>query len=602
MIALLSRRFVMALVGTSGLLVAQMGWAQLPALDELIWQWVHPQPQGNALNDVATNGHRYVAVGEGGVAIYSGGLETFQLGETNTTRDLAGVVWNGKEFVALGGSRGDEGAGAAALISSDGRRWQESGIGLNVQVVAGLAFSGSRYVSRTNSRLIYSDSATKWEFGGALGFSATDVVWSGQEFVAVGTGGGVARSADGELIQVFDTGYDDNYNAVAADGETWVVAATRSVVTTSDGGASWSETLVNDGGAAAFWDGTHFYVFRTNGIFYTSPDGFAWTQRDPMPVVSGARSVSRVALGDSGYLAVGRGGAVYSSKDSMTWVDRLKVEFSLTLQSVDWNGERFVAGASDLTTGVLSSQDGRSWDVDASLAGAGILDVHWDGDQFLAVGLEGQGRYSPDGLLWTGFQTGSDKDLYGIVRGGGLYLAVGDDGNIQSSTDLQSWQSHTSGTSQRLNAVIWTGDRFVAAGRGNALITSLDGMEWNALSAPVSGTISTLVTNGEVHLIGNDVAGVAGISFDGVDWAPVDTGGPGGESFDGLWTGTEFVLMSGAGFRISPDGLNWRSIPSIGTSNGRAIAGGGTTYVVVGATGTILRSAPPVIFQDAFGG
>ena len=573
---------------------------QTVAVDDLIWQWVHPRPQGNVLNAVANNGDRYVAVGDGGVAVYSDGLGVFQLGKTETTQNLSGVVWDGQQFVAIGGSRGGSGTQASVFVSPNGEQWQRTDTGINVQVVDGFAFSGSVYVTTTSSRLVFGSSPTSLSFGDALGFSATDVDWTGTEFVVVGNGGGVASSPDGETVVPIDTGFDDNYAAVASNGDTWVAVALQSVVTTTDAGDTWSETLFDTGATAVVWDGQQFIVFISNGVYHTSPDGVSWTEQPSMPVPNATRSVRDAVLGDSGYFAAGGGGAVYSSPDAITWSDRLGIDYSATLASVAWSGQRFVAAATDQSGLFLTSTNGRTWDLDTPLSAMGTFDVHWDGAQFLAVGRDGQGGFSADGLSWTDFDTGTGEDLYAVTQGGGLYVAVGNNGVIVTSPNLTDWQEQVSPTTDRLQAVIWTGERYVAAGRNNALLSSEDGTTWVARTSPVSGSIEMLVTNGSVHLTGNDFNGVVGYSTNGVDWTPVDTGGPSGTALAGLWNGGEFVLMSGSSLLLSGDGQTWRRTSSVGSTNGRAIAGAGETYVIVGAGSTILRSAPQVIFADGF--
>lgn len=568
---------------------------QTVPIDDLVWQWVHPRPQGNVLNAAAVNGTRYVAVGDGGVAMFSEGLANFQLADTGSTESLQGVVRDGAQFVAFGGSRGGPGNSAIVLTSVDGEEWQRADLPVSLPTLGPLAYSGALFVTSTSTRLIFGDAPGTMEFGALLSFFINDVAWMGSEFLVVGNDGSAATTTDGETATPLTTGVSFEFLSATGNGDTWVIGGRDGVVTSTDAGATWDQTLSVIGINAVEWDGQQFLAFRTSGIFYTSPDGENWTEQPTIEGATAARRVEDMVVGPAGRMAVGGAGAIYTSPNGLTWTQRLEEQFTLTLLGAANNGSQFVISSGEGT--ILTSDNGIQFDL-SSPGVPGGLDAIWDGARFIVVGGDGLGASSPDGLDWTDFDTGVDDDLRAIARGATRYVAVGGDGTIVSSADLMDWRVETSGSAARLESVIWTGERFVVGGQ-DVLLSSEDGVTWTPRMSPIGGDHQTLVTNGSVHLIGPDGDGEAGYSTDGITWQSVSTGDSGG-AFDGLWNGSEFVLFMGTSVRVSPDGLDWREIFGVRSTQGRAATGFGDTYLVVGAGSSILRSAPAVIFADGF--
>ena len=72
------------------------------------------------LHDIAWDGTRFVAVGDGGSIMHSADGESWAKASATATEDrLLGVVWNGSRFVAVGN-------GGTIVHSADGDRWTEA--------------------------------------------------------------------------------------------------------------------------------------------------------------------------------------------------------------------------------------------------------------------------------------------------------------------------------------------------------------------------------------------------------------------------------------------------------------------------------------------
>lgn len=188
-------------------------------------------------------------------------------------------------------------------------------------------------------------------------------------------------------------------------------------------------------------------------IVATSADGANWSFNDPASPEFAEGSMSGVAAGPSGVVAVGETGVaptVWTSGDGLSW-RRLPDAISgpgVSLRSVAAGAAGFVA-VGDAGGSAISwaSADGRTWQASQAsqtLANARMLHVAWLGSEFVAIGESGGDGIawsSADGLTWTRLETGSIFTgvqlqvaaaigprllLFGTDASGGPVVAVGD--------------------------------------------------------------------------------------------------------------------------------------------------------------------------------
>jgi len=207
---------------------------------------------------------------------------------------------------------------------------------------------------------------------------------------------------------------------------------------------------------------------------WTSTDGRRW-----QPIAldhDGAGGVAAVAAGPSSVVAVGRArtddGAVavaWVSSDGMTWEP-----------------------AAELEGAAVGHFDGDDQDV------AGMFDVTWAGDRFVAVGAECSGLSScriaawtsPDGRSWTraAMAATAAGRMRSVAYLGSTLVAVGDDGTWENaggrawtSIDGTEWiHAGIAAGAERpaaLRAVVAVGAGAIAAGDGYA-VQSSDGRSW----------------------------------------------------------------------------------------------------------------------------
>src|SRR4030042_6803274 len=92
----------------------------LPALSQGAvpdtWYWSNPQPQGNALSEIAFGNGTFVAAGSAGTILTSANGAAWTIQTSPVTEDLSGIVFGNGTFVAVG-------AGGKILTSANGSAW-----------------------------------------------------------------------------------------------------------------------------------------------------------------------------------------------------------------------------------------------------------------------------------------------------------------------------------------------------------------------------------------------------------------------------------------------------------------------------------------------
>jgi hypothetical protein len=270
--------------------------------------------------------------------------------------------------------------------------------------------------------------------------AANEVIWTGSQFIAVGAGGSIAHSPDGVTwTRVTDSAFGTNaIYSIAWNGSIFVAGGSAGKMARSTDGETW--TAVTDS------------AFGNNYIF-----GIAW---------DGAK-----------FVAVGSGGRMASSPDGVTWTQVNSSSFSTTqIQDIIWNGSTFVAFGSNK---IARSPDGAAWtqvpnaNKPAELATAfTLLDIAWNGAQFVIVGYQGKMFRSVDeGATWTAISSGifGNGQIYGITWNGSIFLAVGRYGRMAASPDGVTWTAVTDTaflSSDTLSKAVYGNGRFVVVGDG----------------------------------------------------------------------------------------------------------------------------------------
>ncbi len=489
---------------------------------------------------------------------------------------LDDVVWNGTQYVGVNGW---------IYTSPDGINWTIRHTGFDD--LSGIAWSGALFAAvGENGTILTSPDGIAWtpRTSGTAEW-LFDLTWNGNVFLCVGSAGTILTSPDGVAWTAQTSGTSESIRAVTWTGTAFAAVGSNVALTSPDGvawtvnvnsgkqleGVAWSpslglfaavgwngEILSSPDGAAwtqrtigavysyydVIWDGTQFVAAGELGEITASSDGIKWTTR-----TSGS-DLTNVVWTGSQFVAVGGYGKILTSPDGVDWVYGTTGTSGDFLHDVAWSGARYVAGAQSY---ILSSADLVSWpDREWLGATSDCLGVVWAGGQFVcvgdAVGLIGSVQTSPDGMIWTFRDPGSDilSDVaWSPARS--EYVAVGQSGTILTSPDGISWTPSTSGSTEWLRGITWTGTNYVTVGSNGEVLTSPDGITWTARN---SGATETL--------------------------------------YNVSWTGTGFFAVGASGRVIeSPDGIAWTPSRPV-TASLKGVAWSGSRLVVVGNNSTIL--------------
>lgn len=239
-----------------------------------------------------------------------------------------------------------------------------------------------------------------------------------------------------------------------------------------------------------------------------------------------------------------------------------------------------------------------------------LNDVDWDfgGRQFVAVGDAGTVLTSPDGIVWTPRDSGSNENLYDVSCDGYDCMAAGDSGTILLTNDGRDWTTRYDGPDNvELRAVMHGLTRGIAAGKlvdsqhACILRVTPEGLWTEVPALPQSGRSITdidmlsmmpmmLVATTQIEVLPND--GRVLVSADGETWVEVVVSN---EIVSTLAIrradGDHWAGGSGGRMYRTEDGLNWTefrtpaettSLSGIAWSGEVLVAHGGNEFFELG--------------------
>lgn len=225
--------------------------------------------------------------------------------------------------------------------------------------------------------ILTSTDGANWEeqVSGVKGNSLSAVTFGNDKFVAVGMGGLILTSPDGETWTVRNqskSGENSLMTVVYGNG-TFVAAGVDGTIWTSPDGESWTknpESLSYANICEIIYANGTFVMVGEYGNIWTSTDGNNWTHQS-----SGtANDLNSVVFGKDIFLAVGRNGTILTSSDGVYWEDHsigstggipntspggAHLEAGDNLNSAAFGSGTFVAVSSN--SAVLTSTDGTDW-------------------------------------------------------------------------------------------------------------------------------------------------------------------------------------------------------------------------------------------------
>lgn len=372
--------------------------------------------------------------------------------------------------------------------------------------------------------------------------------------------GGRGRSADPPTNVTVTPG--DGQVTVAWDGDPsadwWVFYGPDAAMTldnwTSVPGSRALQSVVSPRVVTGLTNGT-LYTIIVNGRYdggkggtgsspvFATPRaaGDAWSVGASVPV-----AVNAVARGVGLYIAVGNGGALYTSPDGATWTPQAS-NTTADLLAIYYNSSAarlYAVGAGGVA---LTSADGVNWTGLATNTTVTLRGLCAYGNGILTVGDSGYVALY-DGSAWIARSLGVDQTFFGIANlNNAQFVAVGVGGAVRFSTNLTDWSAAASPVTRDLTAVAvsssTTTTRFAAVGHGGTLITSGDGVNWTAPAPVVTADLKSMVYGS--RFVGVGTAGAVVFSDDGLNWATVSSGTA--ADLNSVTFGDGVYLAAGAG-------------------------------------------------------
>ncbi|MDH5784413.1 MAG: hypothetical protein OEZ16_02255 [Chromatiales bacterium] len=535
-----------------------------------------------------------IRVGDSGMVSRSTDGINWAIQYTGTTYDLTAVVWTGTRFVAVANSDASYYVGSTGLIltSNDGITWTHTS-GAISGGAQDIAWSGTQLlvVGYNGVAMISDDEGDSWSPISGLPANLyddfTSVIWDGTQFI-VSNPFGYHYTVNITTMSL--TGISTNAGNLSWSGTTYAAVYATWAYTSSDL-VTWSADTFTDTTNLQdiVWDTTNnqFVAVGMGGVIYTTPDGSTWTRQtsgvshdlynvtsingslvasgdkgtvltstDGIAWSNGEASNNQtiraiISNGGDGWMAVGDAGTIATSPDGNTWswqTQTFSGWASVDLwRSVSYNGSRYVV-IGNVGAIISSDDDGVTWTERTSGTVNNLVQVLWDGVQFVAIGATGTVLTSSDGVTWTPQTSGTVENLVQLRYDNGLYIAAGNNGAIITSNDSVTWTVQNSSTTQHLRSLTYHNGLYIAGGGNSTMLTSNDAISWSVTTVAGTGTVRGLGWDGNKFIMSDNFGGLYH-STDGISWTK-EAKQPLGIIFDFILNSSGRMMAAGVGGMI----------------------------------------------------
>lgn len=536
------------------------------------------------LEAVARRGDRIVAVGDSSAV-----LALDPDGECRTSSggvaELNAVIQDGPGFLA-GGTFGE------LYVSDDGMSWRHGPTVSGLDYVEDILRTGDMLVLVTSyggGTVWTRDAAGEYTQRATAPRALYAVAAGPSSLVAVGEGGMVLVSTDAISWNEVTSDLSREVRGVAYGAAGFVAVAERAVtvgtiVGVSVDGTTWTTAEVPDVNLLdiAFAAGVYVAVGR-GGAIQTSPDGMTWT-----PQTSGTtHDLKAIEHDGTSLLAVGAAGTILESVDGVTWT-AVRAGDPTDFSSVAFGAGVFVASTD---RGVSTSTDGQVWTHVAVSGDPRLRDIAFADGRFVAVG----GTDAPvivtsvDGTTWQVRAVTGTNYLSAVAHGSAGWLAVGEHGDVATSPDGVTWTLGNVGADQLLDDVAAAGGTYVVVGDGSTVHVTTNGTDWTVASAPETSNLFAAGSVGSTLLVvnGPDVY----TSTTGTTWTR-HASVSGANGLLGVSSGLPQAIGFGSSGRIygSADGVTWTDVDLDFAMRLHQVARSDTRWVYVGVRGLVVTS------------
>lgn len=455
--------------------------------DGASWQAATSPLASGSYVGVAASPSKFLAVNGANAVQSSDGINWTSSSTGNG--GLAAVAWAVDKFVVTG-YRSTSPAGAIVRTSpTGGAPWTEQSVPSTSTSLASVTLGGQLVAVGSGGTIRYSANGESWvTTTSPTGVNLNSVVASNNRYVAVGVNGVIVTSTDG-IVWTQASSYINALNTLAtrittAPAETLDVAmGAGGTVLTSTNGVTWTKRNFPTSGEikSSAVSGTSIVALSARTTHVSTDGGVNWTARAfPSSIAS---DMNGIAANGATLVAVGGNGEIFYSTNSGTnWAAPAtpNAESEKHLTSIAFGGvsptNYWMAVGAGGTVRRTGSNPSGSWSNTVNINTTQRLDaIIWapaPHNLFVAVGTGGVVFTTTNGIAWTERLTGFNVGLYSITYTNNQFVATGQNGHVITSTDLDNWKKETSGSSSALLNVKWDGRQVLAVGAGGTILTS----------------------------------------------------------------------------------------------------------------------------------
>ncbi|WP_336763283.1 hypothetical protein [Paenibacillus sp. USHLN196] len=536
-------------------------------------------------HSIAYGGGIYMMPAAGGYVKTSKDGVTWKTIYTGNPVDFSLIIRGKSEFMGFR----EETDNVTVWTSTDGLSWKKLNNPIHIRFLKDAVWNGKRYIAvggtTYEGKILSSEDGLTWtERKTGISTNFTAVAWGNNTFVAQGYEGGVvAVSKDGitwKKVKTNQPNYEQVWDMTYGGGA--FVAVGDATIMTSKDGQKWTYVSSKAFWSKVYWAKDRFYIFgfeyvnKANHVLkevnWTSKDGKSWSnagfatspKQNPFFTIHNGKQY--ITITDAG---------IQTSADGRKW--KLTKRYPFVLPSNVY--EAAVSKDRLVLVGGYRSQL-----------------------NFLSVSSQGSAKMNTAGK-WQSSYVDQAYPLRGVVWSGKDFFAVGDNGKMMSSVDGVKWTVIKSPTTQSLTSVLYANNTYYVAGEGGTILSSKDRKTWRTLNTNVKKKINAMASNGKT-LVAVGEKGLLLVSEDGLKWNEIPARFP-GHNFDVVWGDGKFVVTTASHYGnaqsavilTSEDGKKWARTEFRDELYARGMNTGffgisyvGNLFIAVGSEGSIFLS------------
>lgn len=465
------------------------------------------------INDIIFNNGLYIVVGEYQTIYTSSDCITWVQRHYYSQSNLSfnAIAYGNGVYVTVGGT---------TRISTDGISWVSPQGSVGGVVSTDIAYGAGVFVIVGRSNYIYTTpDGNDWNgINIGLGYLYGISYEKNKRFVAVGADGVIITSQDGitgwtQSVSAIST----QLNGIKYQNGSYVICGEGAILTSPDGIditiKVGTGSLLN---AIAYGNGVYVAVGEA-GLVVTSTDKINWVTRNSG--VYKLHALQDVIFAKGIFVAVGDYGQITISEDGINWTQHSSSNYYF--KSITFANDKFYAvmesdGTSTARGYWKSSSDGINWtDIDQknNTLFTKIIYVPYTDNTHLYgffittdKGIVYHSRNDTSSLSTSNTLVNTKLNCIEYEPSSNSLVVVGDNGVIMSSSGINSfsWTLQESGTSKNLNGIVRVDNRFIAVGDDSLILSSVDKISWQTTPSFYELSLKKIFFNNETFFIVGD--------------------------------------------------------------------------------------------------